>query len=78
MRWVYHLIGHHFRLKQLLEFRFQMATVLSVSRQQHTLVGKLFLKSLYFVTLNLEGHFIYLDSQKLQFGMQDGADLGCR
>ena len=28
---VCHLIDHHFLLKQLLEFRFQMATVLSIS-----------------------------------------------
>ena len=35
---VCHLIAHHFRLKQLLEFPFQMASVFSDSRQQPTLV----------------------------------------
>ena len=37
MRWVSHKIDHFFHLKQLLEFGFQMVTVLSVSRQQPTL-----------------------------------------
>ena len=30
MRWVCHLIDHHFCLKQLLKFRFQKATVLTI------------------------------------------------
>ena len=38
------LIDHHFCLKQLLKFGFQMATVLSGSKQQPTLVGELFEK----------------------------------
>ena len=37
MRWVCHLIAHHFHLKQLPKSCFQMASVLSVSRQQPTL-----------------------------------------
>ena len=52
MRWVCHLIDHHFRLKQLLKIRYQMAAALSVSRQQHTLDGKLLEKILLVFTKN--------------------------
>ena len=34
--WVCHLLAHRFRLKQLLKFPFQVADVLSYSRQQFT------------------------------------------